>query len=178
MALSEEIYEITPVLTMPNGGPVLGLPDGPSWIDLSAGDAQVVFPPRYQRTINIRVAALASGDPRWREPVESQLNRVVKLSEGWDSYGGHPVSIETATAAVGLLSMLWPTEGVAPSIAPLPSGGLTMAWRAGKRVVDIDVESNRYDVYIEDAGVVIAEGDLRENLQAVRHYLNTSALLT
>lgn len=171
MALGDDLLEITPVLTMPNGGPVLGLPEGPYWIDLRAGDSHVVFPPRYTKRINLRVAALTSGDPNWRQPVELQLNRLINLSENWDSYGGHPVSIEAAAAAVGVLGSLLPTNGAAPSIGPLPSGGLTLAWRDGHVLLDIDVEPSRYEIYLEDDGVVRAEGDLRENMALVRQYL-------
>jgi hypothetical protein len=170
MALMDETVDITPVLTMPNEGPVLGLPNGP-WVDLTGGNSQVVFPPRYEKRINLRVAAWTQTDPQWRAGVESQLNEVVNLPEGWDSYGGHPVSIDAATAAVSVLSLLWPPDGFTPSIAPLPSGGLTLSWRIGQTVVDIDVDSSRYDAYVESDGVVVAEGDLRENLEVVKQYL-------
>ena len=96
---------------------------------------------------------------RWLEPVARDLNRMLSLPEGWDSYGANVVRSEAAAAVIKLLARIG-NDVKAPSLHPTPAGGILMEWNTPLGGLEIEVErEDRICLLAEEsgAGVVIEE---------------------
>jgi hypothetical protein len=74
--------------------------------------------------------------------VEAELNRLVRLEEGWDGRRAREVTDEAVVSSVEALFALvgdhtWP----APQFFPLPDGGLQFEWHMGGAAVEVEVDS-------------------------------------
>jgi hypothetical protein len=70
----------------------------------------------------------AMGNP---ETQDDELDRLLLLEPGWDSYAADPVSHESVAQARQCLYETWRYLGrdSEPVIGPTPSGGVVLSWR-------------------------------------------------
>ena len=86
----------------------------------------------------ITASKMLSHWPLWLKPTLDQLNTILQLPEGWDSYGAAPIAFENAEYAVRLLDFIMTAATPAAFIAPTSKGSLQLEWhRSG---IDLEVE--------------------------------------
>jgi len=71
----------------------------------------------------------------WRAAVRSQLESILRLETGWDSYGAPSISPVAAEHAMQLLASATPSRR--PSVVPTSNGGVQLEWHGGG--IDIEV---------------------------------------
>jgi hypothetical protein len=76
--------------------------------------------------------------PVWISPLVEQLEAILGLPEGWNSYGAARIDGKTAVRAVRLLLKVAGLTTPAPSVVPTPSGGVQLEWH--ERDIDLEVE--------------------------------------
>lgn len=76
--------------------------------------------------------------PRWVEGVIRQIREIVKLQEGWDSYGARRVSPEAVDSVVDLLFSIMRTDTPEPDIVPTAGGRAQIEWHM--EGIDLEVE--------------------------------------
>jgi hypothetical protein len=86
--------------------------------------------------------------PRWADLAQSRLNELLRLPWNWDTHGARRIRFEMASAIVELLADWLLDYDEAPHLSPLPSGGISAAWR-GNGIVDVDLEPNGSELFIE-----------------------------
>jgi hypothetical protein len=97
-------------------------------------------------------------------PVVNRLNELVSLPANWDSYGGQPVTVTAAVAALRLLvDVHWP--GRLPSVAPTASGGVQLEWGDGDDGVEVNIHSDGMLTVLMDVAGQMQEGQV-ESLTA------------
>jgi hypothetical protein len=71
-------------------------------------------------------------------PIFNKLSELVNLPANWDSYGGRPVTVKAAVAALRLLvDLQWP--GPLPSVAPTAPGGVQFEWGGDDEGVEVSI---------------------------------------
>jgi hypothetical protein len=81
-------------------------------------------------------------------PALNQLNSFLKLPQNWDSYGGEAPTSQALNAAYNFLVSIQGQLGgagksVTPSdVAPLPSGGIHLAWRTRRFEIEIEFDAD------------------------------------
>lgn len=94
-------------------------------------------------------------EPAWLYPVLDRLQRLSKLTEGWDSYGGHAPTDKSLFTALAVIANVLQYESQAPLIFPLSEGGVQLEWHRGGEELEIRTSAGgmisafRFD---EDAG--------------------------
>jgi hypothetical protein len=98
---------------------------------------------------------IALTDPQhaWVEPVKRRLVHICALAVGWDGYRGMPTRFDIAYFAFELLKRVCRASTPAPSIVPLPSGGLQIEWHQDAIDIELAIQTpNTVDVWIGDPG--------------------------
>jgi hypothetical protein len=75
--------------------------------------------------------------PAWVEPTLSAFSSIKSLDENWDSYGGKKISNDLIRLALSTLSQVMGGNSPAPSVVPLPDGGLQVEWH--RKIQDLEV---------------------------------------
>ncbi len=93
-------------------------------------------------------------EPRWLYPSLNALQRVSRLPDDWDSYGGRPIA---DLAVMGALKALFQVlahqsrELPAPAVVPTSEGGVQLEWHRGEGDIEIRVSpSGKYSVFLRD----------------------------
>ena len=73
---------------------------------------------------------------KYSEGLRQQLQSLLRMELGWDSYGAQAVSPRAVETALAFLSRLLALPQ--PSIVPTPAGGIQLEWHDGR--VDIEIE--------------------------------------
>lgn len=89
-----------------------------------------------RRELVIRVELPA---PNWLEAVVSDLDRILALEDGWDSYGAIRVKHGPAIGLVKLLATLG-RDVRSPGIFPVPSGAILIEWNSPAGDLEIELE--------------------------------------
>jgi hypothetical protein len=115
--------------------------------------------------------------PEWTWQLESvkRILECLSLGENWNSYGGHPPSLNTALTAIDLLSVIPYADFPRPRVVPIATGGIQFEWENGRRELDIEV---RDDGTIEYLKVDDANPDGEEGRFTSVNSLNLKSLLT
>jgi hypothetical protein len=103
-----------------------------------------VAEPSWQRWSDERedtFQVVANAKPAWVEPVVDRLNQLSLLPEDWDPRGSRPLAEEDVEAAVDFLNAVMNYRSPAPTISPLPSGGLELAWNVGNIELEVVFDS-------------------------------------
>jgi hypothetical protein len=87
-------------------------------------------------------AVPSSKEKVWIGEVWDQLASISGLTHNWDSYGGRPMSLTAASAAVDFLEYLG-AECAVPKIKLMASGGLQMEWEGPDYEVSLEVAPSR-----------------------------------
>jgi hypothetical protein len=90
---------------------------------------------RARRTV-LHIPAELAQQP-WFDALFSRCQDLLALPSDWDSYGAHPVNVETLERILALLAYL-PIADL-PSIVPLHDGGLQIEWHTANADVEIDI---------------------------------------
>lgn len=90
------------------------------------------------RSGEVRVEA-DQPEPAWLYPVLDRLQHLSKLTEGWDSYGGHYPSDESIFTALVVMSHVLEYDSSAPAIVPLSEGGVQVEWYGNGEELEIRV---------------------------------------
>ena len=104
------------------------------------------------------------GSPRHRfSDVYREIEALEKLRTGWDSYAAPAISPQARQRAAGFVSMLvthLDRQVTAPSVGPIPTGGVMLKWVTEKHEVEITFlpEGGEYSVVDRGADRIIAEG--------------------
>lgn len=85
----------------------------------------------------IRVELQTQEPPRWLLPTLRSLDELMTLPPNWDSYGAQPIRRRNAIEALSLLAEVSCVSTPAPSVVPLPDGGIQLEWHSGG--VDLEV---------------------------------------
>jgi hypothetical protein len=111
----------------------------------------------------------AHGESVWERRVEAALDALVELPFDWDLNAGGPAESVAAIRALVILRQLLDDSSPAPSVAPLSSGGVALAWYGASLDVEIDVEVDapQATLHVEDheAGISIDCPLSAENLR-------------
>jgi hypothetical protein len=81
-------------------------------------------------------------------PALDHLNSFAKLSRNWDSYGGEAPTSQALNAAYSFLVSIQGQLGgaqksVVPNdVAPMPSGGIHLAWRNRRFEIEIEFDAD------------------------------------
>lgn len=78
-------------------------------------------------------------EPAWLYSVLDRLQHLSKLTEGWDSYGGHYPSDQSIFTALVVISHVLEYESTAPAIVPLSEGGVQLEWYGSGEELEIRV---------------------------------------
>jgi hypothetical protein len=100
---------------------------------------------------------------RWPlDPVRRIVILEQTLGDNWDGYGSGPIPRGTANTAIALLNdIAWLgfEDLPAPSIGPMPGGGLSLEWSVGRRDLNLSVFPDRSVEYMKaEAGEPFDEG--------------------
>lgn len=76
--------------------------------------------------------------PAWVEPTVRSTDRLLRLGPDWDTYGGCPVDLKCAVAAIRLAFNTLRDDTPVPSVVPTSRGGLQLEWHT--RGVDLEIE--------------------------------------
>src|SRR6266496_3882486 len=98
----------------------------------------------------------------WLTPTVEAMHRLLRLEEGWDSYGARRIEPKAVDSARNLLIRTAKPETPPPIVVPSPRGGVQLEWHMNG--IDLEVEAfpeGRFSVYVERPGESIErEGDL------------------
>lgn len=94
--------------------------------------------------------------------LEAQINGLLRLPPGWDSYHADQVTIEAVQGAVSVVSSLASDLSVPPLVFPLPDGGLQIEWHAGRESVEIEVDGtgDAHLLVTDSNGTVLINAEL------------------
>jgi len=102
---------------------------------------------------------------RWQRPalvqyIESKLNELLELRDGWDGRSARAVTVPVAEATVRLLAALMDESTAPPQFFPLPDGGLQVEWHVGGNSVEVEVDAQGEPHLLASTsdGTVIVEG--------------------
>jgi len=98
---------------------------------------------------------IALTDPQhaWVEPVKQRLGHICALPVAWDGYRGRPTRFDIAYFAFELLKRVCKASTPAPSIVPLPSGGLQVEWHQDDLDIELTIQTpNTVEVWIGHVG--------------------------
>lgn len=76
-------------------------------------------------------------EPPWLRQVVSDVQHLLQLSPGWDSYGAMPIDQRAAATAFTLLFEVMHRDAPAPSVAPLSDSGIQLDWHT--RGIDVEL---------------------------------------
>ena len=83
---------------------------------------------------------VSSEEPKWFYPTLSCFQELLKLPEGWDSYGAYIITdAAIAGAAEMLVRLKLPLEASPPSVVPGSSGSVQLEWHEAGVDVEIHV---------------------------------------
>ena len=82
--------------------------------------------------------------------LEIRIDDLTLLSEGWDGYDGHRVTLKVAEYAKEVISVIAPLTKLAPHVVPVPNGGIQFEWFGSLLEIELEVGPElSIAVYIE-----------------------------
>jgi hypothetical protein len=81
----------------------------------------------------------------------ADLEGLLRLPAGWNSYRARPIAAQAVWGALQLLRYTMPLDAPKPAVVPTVRGGVQLEWHA--RGVDLEVEAlpdGRYTMAFED----------------------------
>ena len=123
----------------------LAFPDFPAYdtfeVDssLSERDTYPMFEgERFIRSPKNRllIQFFGGAEPLWLKPVMMQIDRILRLEEGWDSYGARSIKPEAIAGMIKLLSRVG-TDIEPPAVFPASDGSILIEWNTARGSVEI-----------------------------------------
>lgn len=117
------------------------------------GGGQLQRSPSRKLVIRFRGGA----EPIWLEDVKEKLERILRLEDGWDSYGGRAIRLEVVRGMIGLLARLG-SNIRPPAVFPTADGGIQLEWNTDAGSLEIKLEGeDRISFFAEATGMVEIE---------------------
>ncbi len=113
---------------------------------------------------------LAWPAPPWLRILVDRINELAHLPAGWDSYGGHPLSEDSAREAVSILRAA-KFGGPPPHVSVSPDGLLLLRWRADVTEVEIEILPTGTALVLLETGGDIEEFESPPNGERFREVL-------
>lgn len=114
---------------------------------------QIQRPPSRKLVIRFR----GGPEPIWLEAVKVQLDRILRLEDGWDSYGGRAIRLEVVRGMIELLARLG-SNIRPPAVFPTANGGIQLEWNTDAGSLEIEFEGeDRISFFAEETGGVEVE---------------------
>ncbi len=95
----------------------------------------------------------------WYGSVESRLNELVNLENGWDGYHGKAVLFENAYFTIRVLDSICRNDTPSPQIIPGVSGDLQIEWHTLKGDIELHVVAPN-EVYALYSPIDVQESEL------------------
>lgn len=89
-----------------------------------------------QRDIPIEIVL---PEPAWLYSMLDRFQHLSRLSDNWDSYGGHPTTDLAIFTALSLIARLLTDASTPPTIVPTSEGGVQLEWHRGGDELEIRV---------------------------------------
>ena len=115
-----------------------------------------------KRQIFIQLGA-AQGNLRWlADHVQTEVNAILALGEGWDGHRAKPITDEAAGSTISLVFALCDDLSLPPQFFPLPDGGVQIEWHVGGEAVEVEIDGSgdAHALVIDDSGAVIVDSAL------------------
>lgn len=139
----------------------LALPDFPTrdafevGSSLSERETDPTFEAEYSRGSPRRrlvIRFVGGAEPVWLKSVTVQLERILRLEDGWDSYGAKSVKSEAIAGMITLLARLG-TDVVAPAVFPASDGGIQIEWNTPAGSLEMKFfGKDRMALFVEEPG--------------------------
>jgi hypothetical protein len=85
--------------------------------------------------------------PAWLGDVHRRIEELSQRTEGWDSYGGEPLSEDSANALLAVLRLLSPFIQSEPVISLGNDGGLVAEWESSQSSLELVATGSKVGVY-------------------------------
>jgi hypothetical protein len=101
--------------------------------------------------------------PRWLNKAATQIQSILRLRAGWDSYGSLEPNVSAAVAALQFLAQVMQEATRSPAIVPMSSGNVLLEWHASGTDIEVEVgpEGPVYASVEDAAGPSISEPIVR-----------------
>jgi hypothetical protein len=113
--------------------------------------------------------------PAWERDALATICRYAELPNGWDSYAGKPLRLDTGMFALQVLSSVMSESTPIPSLIPVASGGVQIEWHRNGLDIELYIaaplegELSVYDHLDAQAGVKVLP--LKADLSALREHV-------
>lgn len=137
LATGWDSYDVRPT------DPQIALPSLASSLRVTHPDT----PPQLEQRLVVIIDSEALGcvEHQWFRPTVQALAELLKLPDGWNSYGASRINPRHVTATLQMLSLIMRKETPAPSVVPTNRGGVQVEWhRSG---IDIEIETLSEDCF-------------------------------
>lgn len=113
----------------------------------------------------------------WEDAVNNRLQDLIRLDEGWDGYGGFPVSFVNASFAVEMLRSICRPWMTPPQVVPGSDGDLQIEWHTRAGDIELWVRApNCVHAYFSDSrNGQEKEVELSTDFSEVAGWLNSIA---
>ncbi len=101
-------------------------------------EGAVVLPEGAEVRVEI---VTAPKDEEFRASVEQELNRLASLPANWDREGAPRIDPAIIRAARDFIARLPPDVAPIPAVVPSAAGNLQFEWTAGRRSLELEIES-------------------------------------
>jgi hypothetical protein len=135
----------------------LYLPDNHTTVSFPARGAEVQWNQTAITSQEVLPAAFTVGIagryPAWLGDVLRRIEELSHRTEGWDSYGGEPLSEDAANTLLIVLIRLSSYIQSEPAVSLSSEGGLVAEWESSQSSLELVATKNGVEVYYcEEAG--------------------------
>jgi len=100
----------------------------------------------------LRIQVFDGEEPQWLKPITMQIDRILRLEEGWDSYGARSIKPEAIAGMIKLLARVG-TNVAPPAVFPASDGGILIEWNTAAGSVEIKFSGeNQLSLFAEEPG--------------------------
>jgi hypothetical protein len=95
------------------------------------------------------VVAVRDFPAPWLEQVCDAIERLLELSDNWDSYGAKAIESDAVACAIGVIEHLSHIQNVPePTVTPTPDGHVGFCWDTGEWSLDLSVDPSGLLSYV------------------------------
>jgi hypothetical protein len=128
--------------------------------------------------LRLRLTVDANGAlPKWVDSALSAIEDLARLSDGWDSYGARPISVDSIVRFFDVMNdLLLQFERLQPNLVPTAAGGIQVEFHAPGEEMELSITPEKMTVFYQnEARGVSWEGDFNEHRVEVHEVLERMA---